>query len=643
MEDLIKPEQLSSLDKFKRRLDRQSVSQSDSKSTILPAKDFKVNKNWVDDKFTAVDYESAIAKKTSRFLWRLFFGATLFFLATVTVAVYVLFFSANIVSGNNIDILIKGPAQIRSGDELNLQLTVINRNKVILNSVNLVLSYPTGTMNPLASNKELPIWREKIDDLNPGQTVDLASRAIIFGGQNITREIKVVLEYRIPDSNALFTKEKIYTVMISSSSLDLALDLPTEINVGKEFTGTLKIVSNAQSLLRNGTIRFDWPDGFNFKTSDPAPVSGNNIWFLGDLIPGLTKEINFTGSLIGQSGDVKSFKISAGPASDGGRDQMTLEYGNLFQTITLKKDFVSADIYFADENGRDPIIFPGGNLTGDVGWSNNLDNEIINGNFDLKLTGEMVNKRKIQSVSGFYNSINNTISWDGRTLSELKMIPPGEGGQTSFTVGLLPLTEKVTAHNSEIKFNLIFRGTRLIGANQTEEVVTEASKVLKISTTAKLTASGAYHLGPFKNTGPLPPMVGRETTYTINWAVANTSNDINKATVRTILPPSVKWLGNLSPLDEKVVYNQTSGEVIWNLDSVVADAGGNLPARRISFQVSLLPSLSQVGKTPNLIESATLSGQDVFTGAVINRSVPPITTLISTDPNFINGQEKVVE
>ncbi|MFA5022824.1 MAG: hypothetical protein WC537_00945, partial [Candidatus Paceibacterota bacterium] len=633
-----------SLDKFKRRLERRGGSQSDFKATLLPAKDFKVNKSWGDDEFSAVDYQPAVARKAGRFLWRLFWGASIFFLATIAVAVYVLFFSANIVSGNNIDLLIKGPAQIRSGDELNLQTTVVNKNKVILNSVNLVISYPPGTMDPLSPSQELPIWREKINDLNPGQTIDIASRAVIFGEQNKARDIKVVLEYRIPDSNALFTKEKVYAVMIGSSSLDLKLGLSTEVNIGKEFTGKLKIVSNAQSLLRNCAIRIEWPAGFNFKSADPAPVVGNDTWFLGDLVPGMVKEINFVGTLAGQSGDIKPFKILAGLATGGGKDQMTLEYGNLFQTITLRKDFISADIYVADEKGNDPIIYPGGSFSGSIGWLNNLEDKIINSSFDLKLEGALLNKRKI-ITSGFYNSSNNTVSWDERTLPSLKEISTNEGGQADFNVGILPLTgTDPNSLSKEIKLNLIFRGTRITGENQTEEIVTQTEKILKISTLARLSAGGVYNLGPFKNTGPLPPKVDQETTYTVNLRVSNTLNDLGNVTVKTVLPPAVKWLGLVSPLDEKVVYNQTSGEVAWNLGEVAAAGKEDLSSvRQVSFQVSLLPSLSQVGQQPDLTGQLSLSGKDLFTGAIITQTIPAVSTLLSTDPNFIMGQELVSE
>ncbi|MFA6253844.1 MAG: hypothetical protein WC640_01105 [Candidatus Paceibacterota bacterium] len=643
MDDSNKPEQLSSLDKFKRRLERRDGDQSSFKSTLLPPKDFKVSNDWAEDQFTAVDHGPAIAKRTNTFLWRLFWGSSFFFLVTVAIAIYALFFSTNVISGNNIDLLVKGPAQIRSGDELNLQTTIVNKNKAILNSVNLVFSYPSGTMDPLSPNQELPIWREKLNDLNPGQTIDVASRAVVFGGQNTTREIKIVLEYRIPDSNALFTKEKIYTVTIGSSSLDLALKMPTETNIGKEFTGTLRVVSNAQSLLRNCTIRFEWPEGFVFKTADPAPSESDNAWFLGDLVPGMEKEINFTGTLSGQSGDVKPFKVLAGLASNGGKDQMTLEYGNLFQTINLRKDFVSADIFLVDKNGNNPIVFPGGILSGYVSWFNNLDDKIVDGSFNLRLQGDLIDKRTVQASSGFYNSIDNTISWDERILPSLKEIFPNGEGQTNFKFDLSPLLGSVNSKSQEINLKLTFRGTRVIGENQTEEVVTQSEKTVKISTLAKFVANGVYHTGPFKNTGPLPPKVGQETTYTINWVVTNTINDLGDVVVRTILPPATKWLSLVSPLDEKVVYNQTNGEVVWNLGKVAAGTGDSSPARQVSFQISLLPSLSHVGKAFDLTGRTTFDGKDLYTGAVISQETPPVSTMLLTDPNFVIGQEIVTE
>ncbi len=643
MDDIDKPEQLSSLDKFKRRLDRRGSTQSDFKSTILPPKDFGVNKSWGDDELTSVDYGPAVAKKTNVLLWRLFWGSSVFFLATIAVAIYVLFFSANIVSGNNIDILVKGPNQIRSGDELGLQTTVVNKNKVTLNYVDLVFSYPPGTMDPLSPNQELPIWREKIGNLSPGQKVDIASRAVIFGGQNTTRDVKITLEYRIPDSNALFTKEKTYTVMIGASSLDLSLQMPAEVNIGKEFTGTLKIVSNAESLLRNCTIRIEWPAGLNFKKSEPSPVESDNVWFLGDLIPGAEKEISFTASLSGQSGDVKPFKILAGLASNGGRDEMTLEYGNLFQTINLRKDFVSADIYLADESGRDRAVFPGGKFAGDIAWINSLNDKVINSSIELELEGSLINKRSVRSASGFYNSINNSISWDQRVLPSLKTIPPDEGGQTSFTFSLLPLPAGTNSQGEEIKLKLTFRGTRIIGENQTEEIITQSEKAIKVSTLSHLSANAVYSIGPFKNTGPLPPVVDKETSYTVNWIVGNELNDLKNVTVRTTLPPLTKWLGAISPLDEKIVYNQASGEVVWDLGTVSAEGAGATASRKVSFQISFTPSLTQVGKTFNLTGGISLEGTDSVTGVPVSNTVPAVSTLLSTDPGFISSQSIISE
>jgi hypothetical protein len=83
--------------------------------------------------------------------------------------------------------------------------------------------------------------------------------------------------------------------------------------------------------------------------------------------------------------------------------------------------------------------------------------------------------------------------------------------------------------------------------------------------------------------------------------------------------------------------------VVWELGTVKAGSIDELSTRKVFFQISLLPSLSQVGKSFNLIDVVRLSGRDLFTGAMIQRSVTAVSTRLSSDPSFINGQEIISE
>jgi hypothetical protein len=83
------------------------------------------------------------------------------------------------------------------------------------------------------------------------------------------------------------------------------------------------------------------------------------------------------------------------------------------------------------------------------------------------------------------------------------------------------------------------------------------------------------------------------------------------------------------------VYNPASGTVTWNVGNLSTGA-----ARTVSFQLTLVPSLSQVGTVPQLLGTPTLSGTDTFTGASVRFSGPAATTQLS-DPGAAYGNATV--
>jgi len=103
----------------------------------------------------------------------------------------------------------------------------------------------------------------------------------------------------------------------------------------------------------------------------------------------------------------------------------------------------------------------------------------------------------------------------------------------------------------------------------------------------------------------------------------------------------VKWLGVVSPADEDISFSEIGGEVVWNIGNVKRGVGLNSAAREVAFQVSLLPSISQIGRIPSLTGDATLFGKDAFTGTIIKDITRGMTTKLSTDPYFSSSQAVV--
>lgn len=632
-------EEEDSLERFRRRLSRNVKDPLTLRPTRLPRTTFNVRRDWGGANVDLSELAEPRGKVSNHWAFKFFLGALIFFLATSAVAFYVLFYSTNIVSANNIDLEVKGPTQLKSGEELTLETTIRNRNKVTLRDVNLTITYPPGTVDSQETSKELLLWREAFADLDPGQSSVVGSRAIIYGAQNSNQVINLKIEYRIPDSNAVFTKELTYQVLIGSGTLDLTYDLPLEINSGKNFTSRLKITSNAKSVLRQVALKIEYPTGFNFQTAEPRPLGGDNLWYLGDLVPGATREFEITGNLTGLSEEIKSFKVTVGLDKTGGDGEISTEYGSLFKTINLKKDFVSVNLGF----GGKKYLAPGERLDGVISWKNNLADKVTNGTLELIFSGQAVDNRTVESASGFYNSLTRSIIWDKSTIPSLGVIEPGAGGTTDFSLAVLPLSSLPSGTIPPVELQLVFRGTRVTSQQQSEDILSETESSFKIGTLANFKAGASYSVGPFRNTGPIPPKVGEETTYTITWSVFNSTNQIKSGRVVGQLPLYVKWLSATSPLDEKVIYDRNNNEVIWDLGVIEPGSDTALPVREASFQVSIIPSLSQVGEIVELVKAINFGGADALTGARINLSSANLNTRLIADPSYTYGQELVIE
>jgi hypothetical protein len=186
------------------------------------------------------------------------------------------------------------------------------------------------------------------------------------------------------------------------------------------------------------------------------------------------------------------------------------------------------------------------------------------------------------------------------------------------------------------------RGKRIGDSGVPEEVKSIITRTVKITSDVRFVAKPYFYSGPFLNTGPLPPKVEKETSYTVVWSIVNTSNDLSGVEVRGVLPPYVKWAGAISPNSENVVFDKNTHQVIWRPGSIPAGTGVSSQARELYFQIVLTPSLSQIGRAPSLLTGSTFTGTDVFTGESITRTVDDIdTSIFKTDPKASRGTEWV--
>lgn len=559
---------------------------------------------------------------------KFFLSSIIFFVASLVFALYMFTNDSTSVSSENIDIIVIGNAFTKGGEELSLEIEIVNNNKASLELANLLVSYPSGASDDATDYTRLP--RIDIGTIKAGETITKNIKVILFGDERSNRNIKISLDYHPEGSNAIFTKEKEYGVTISSSPLSLFFDGPETATSDQPVSFIVKAVLNT-SLPNSDTImQVTYPNNFIYESSIPEPIFGNSIWSLENISVTNPITIAVKGRIIGQDQDQQVFHVYSGTTNSINKSIIDVVYNSLLHTITITKPFIQANILVNDTASA------GENIRVRILWANNLPNRITDGEIIANIGGNAFDKTSVNSSEGFFDSINNQVIWNRNSIPELAEIEPGEKGEVSFNVKSTSLIGSLSnIKDPQITIDVSIKGRQPSLGSTYSDVNNFSKKIVKILTDFQIASSATY------KSGSIPPKAENETKYNITWTLSNGSNTVNEGLARSELPIYVKWVGSLTPR-ENITYNEVTREVIWNIGSVRANTGSSYNREAI-FTIALTPSISQIGSVPQLMKELFLSGKDAFTDTIIKSKRNAINTLISEDPNFKYGNERVVE
>lgn len=563
-----------------------------------------------------------------------------FFAFAVVVAAFIWWRGSNIVSGGNIPIDISAPVSVSGGDPFETKLTITNSNKVAIEESMLFIEYPVGFYS-LPNRVEVPRISKNLGVIAPGQSVNETVSTLLYGEENTSKEVQVTLEYRMAGSNATLKKTATYSVRISSSPVNIKLSIPKEVSSGQEIELAIDVSSNSKDPTGALLVDATYPTGFIFMSAIPAPTYGENVWRIPELRPQEKRTIKIHGVVEGQESEEKATKIFVGTEDQKDERIIGIIYNSATESSVITKPFFVLDLLMNNNKSQNNVTSFGKGVRVDVFWQNNDSVRVTDAVIEVKLKGAAMDKYSIYaSGGGFYRSIDNTIVWDKTVNYSLANMEPGANGTLSFSFSPIALmfgTERLIK-NPQITFNVRARVNRTSGGSPAESISAFLTRSVKIETDLKLGAKGLFFSGPFQNIGPIPPQADKETTYTISLSAQNSSNNVSNAVVKTTLPIYVKWLSMISPEGEDVTFNDSTGEVVWNVGRVVA--GGS---RDAAFQISFTPSVSHINRVPLLTGDITISATDDFTKTEVSDKRPALTTYISGDPQFSPNDANVVQ
>ncbi len=566
---------------------------------------------------------------TRAFLKVMLVGAGVFFLGALAFLGYYFFLGPGsmTVAPRNIDITVVGPLQVTGGEPVTLQVAIVNKNRAALELADLVVKYPDGSRSVADSSKN-PDDRIALGAIEPGGRRQGTVSAVLVGKGGDRVVIPVELEYRIQGSNSIYVARSEYALTFVTSPITITVEGNPEVVSGQTTEVTVTLTSNATTPIEGVLITGEFPFGFTFSSSDPSPLS-EKLWSVGTIRPGEKKVITLRGAVRGERGDERTFRFVVGTKKNPKDSGPTVVLGEQKLAVVVARPFIGLTISANKGTGEAAVVKPGETVSVTVDWKNNLATPITNAVIVARLSG-MPDGTPVKTTDGFFRSSDNVVLWDKSTTGgTLANLAPGASGSVSFSFEMPSSEDLAIMRDPRLVVTVNAGGSRLSEKGVPENLQSVSMQTIKVASDLQLIAQGLYYTNPFTSAGPLPPQVGKETTYAVVFTVLNTTNKITDASISAELPSYVRWTGIYSPASEKIEFDSRSGRIVWRIGDIEPGVGINGAApRQAAIAIGFSPSLGQVGSQPMLVDTVTLSGTDSATGEKVTRTT---TTQITTN------------
>jgi len=519
------------------------------------------------------------------------------------------FYRAGVFSKEILKLEILGPDTAKVGDEIEYTIKYKNNGNFVLEQPKLVFELPD---NSLTEDSKTRITQD-LKDVYPGDEEFVKFKARLLGKDRDLKVAKASLSYIPKNITARYESDTTFTTKIDTVPITLDFDLPSKVEKGKEIQYSINYFSNVDYPLENLSIKIDPVNGFDFESSTPSSLD-NAEWKLQTLNKAQGGRINIKGRITADAGNNLNFSAKLGMRIAG--SFIEIKEANLDVQTIEPLLFISQQI----NGSANYVASPGEVLHYEVFFRNIGSTPFDNLFMVVKLNSPAFDASTIHAEGGQSQPNDALIVWDYKQVQGLRHLDVQQEESVKFDV---KLKDNWTLSDSE-KNNITVRDSVNI-SQITQDFDTKVNSKLELS------QRGFYQGSEISNSGPIPPIAGQSTTYTITWKIDSYFNDVKNVKIKANLAPNVVLTGKLSPSDEsfKFSFDSSSREIVWSAGDITAATGA---VKSISFQVSLTPSSSQKYFIANVISEANATAEDQATGATITAKSPGINTGMPDDP-----------
>lgn len=621
---------------------------------FFPGMSHKPPSSWID---RMRPVKTGEPKRPSNTWYRLFF-MVIIALFVIGGGLFAWFYVGT--RGQEVRITIQGREEVESGEIITIPVVFRNITSVTLKDVELVVLLPEGSMarGGSADIFTVPRVMEKIDDVGAGEERIFEIPVRMFGYEGEEKTVEATLRYRPENLRAEFLARETKTFKVARVPLNLTWEIPANLSRGQTFEIKVRYVSDAAASYEQMTFRVQYPPGFSFISADPKPDGENALWNVGTIERGKENIITIRGTISGEEGEVKTFVGGLGVY-----DFKTKAW-KAWREVAVETHIAVTPLAVQGFLGgvRERTVNPGEQLNVSVQYRNNTPYTIRNVSVRAFLEAESLVRPNLASGllagdpkaaqdvldfgsflirgGGVFDALTRSVVWGPAASEGLREVSPGQNG--TFELSVRVREQSVIRSEKDKNIGIRLR-THIDAAGSPDELrgtdlSSQDSLVFKLRTKTAGAARSVYHVSPIPNSGPLPPRVGKKTSYAIMFELQNFTNDLENFEIRAFLPPNVVWENVMYPKDMRITHDASSGQIRWTIGTLRAGIGVLGPSLTGAFQVSVTPSEADVGRPLLLMQEARASAFDVFVKEDHREEFEAVSTELRSDSGS-NGNE----
>lgn len=540
-----------------------------------------------------------------------------------------------------LEMMVEGSTAVILGQEQTFIVKYRNKTFQPMSDAQIRISWPADFQLvqavPTATDESNNAWN--IGMLAPGASGEISIKGIFLGSLGAKSAFQAIATYQTSGQSR--AQESLATIDLEygDSVFDGRLIVPTKAIAGDKVPLIFELINKGEKEASGLIVRVQLPEGFVLSATTGTPMlasSNGKDWEL--LLPSLpantTSTMQWDGAFVsGVSGDADVL-VRVGKL----RDTNFVTLFQTKQTIPVLAGDLSLHVVTNGSDG-DRTILPGESIRMALSYKNispeTLGDVAITVRFESIIDGvnteeqTLLNWAELENESRGVTSTQGriqTLRFDKNTNLDFAALSPGKEGIIEISVP----TAKASEGMKEAKIVLDVMGSL---SSVGEEKIARSMKAnpiqIRYRTDADLEALARYYTeeGAPVGSGPLPPVVGKTTSYRVEWSIKKQLHALENIEVTATLPENVSWSGQALPDAGDIVYDERLNTVIWKLNRMPEDIK-ELVAR---FDVSLIPSELDSGRFARLVGGAKFTAIDTLTSETILIEKPSISTDLQND------------